>query len=265
MKSPILYGLAVCALLFTACGSSKPKYDGPSPVDLLMRDLGNEKSYSIILHDMQMDESKGLYQHKYKVFKDIDKDSVGKVTEWKKTSEIFFAENLDNMGLELASKSEDGKISKLPSPPGFNNRVNNPKYGEWRNDSHGQSFWHFYGQYAFMSAMMHSMHPTPVIYQHTYHHYSDYRNNPTTRNAPYYGTGASRYGTNSPAGQKANPSFFDRKQQQQQMSSFKQKVASNPARYSRASSNDNGSSSRTPRSSSRAGSSSRSRGGSFGK
>lgn len=266
MKSNLLCGLVVCAIIFTACGSSKPKYDGPSPVDFLMRDLSNEPSYSIILHDMQMDESKNLYQHKYKVFKNVEKDSIGKVSEWKTVSEVFFAENLNNMGLELASKSEDGKIHKMPSPPGFNNMVGNKKYGEWQTNSSGQSFWHFYGQYAFMSSMMHAMHPTPVIYRDSYYHYNNYRNNPNTRNSPYYGTGASQYGTNSPAAQKSNPSFFERKQQQQQMSSFKQKVASNPSRYTRASSSDEGNnSSRTPRSSSRTGSSSRSRGGGVGK
>ncbi len=264
MKSTLFCGLVACALIFTACGSSKPKYDGPSPVDMLMRDLSNEKSYSIILHDMKMDESKGLYEHKYKVFKDIEKDSVGKVGDWTKTSEQFFAENLNNMGLELASKGEDGKIHKVPAPPGFNNRVGNAKYGEWQTNSSGQSFWHFYGQYMFMSSMMNMM--AGPVYRDNYYHYRDYRSNPSTGNTPYYGNN-NQYGTNSPHGRASNPSFFERKQQQQQLSSFKQKVASNPARYTRASSNgnDNNNNSRAPRTSTRSGSSSRSRGGSFGK
>jgi hypothetical protein len=265
MKSTLLYGLFASAFLFTACGSSKPKYDGPSPVDMMMRDLSNEKSYSIILHDMQMDESKGVYEHKYKVSKDIEnKDTKPETTGWKKVSEVFFAENLNNMGLELASKSVDGAISKKPSPPGFNGVVGNKKYGEWQTNSSGGSFWQFYGQYMFMSSMMNMMH-RPVYYD-SYNHYSSYRR--TNPNAPYYGNGTHQYGTNSPATRASNPSFFERKQQQSQLSSFKQKVASNPARYSRAESsrsNDNGNNSRTPRSSSRTGSSSRSRGGSFGK
>lgn len=264
MKSTLFYGLVACTLVFTACGPSKPKYDGRSPVDELMRDLSNEKTYSIILHDMQVDESKGLYEHKYKVFKNIEKDSIGKVTEWKKTSEQFFAENLKNMGLELASKSEDGKVHKVPAPPGFNNAVGNPKYGQWQTNSSGQSFWHFYGQYMFMSSMMNMM--SGPVYRDSYYHYRDYRNNPSTGNSPYYGNN-NQYGTNSPHGRATNPSFFERKQQQQQLSSFKQKVESNPARYTRASrnGNDNNNSSRAPRTSTRSGSSSRSSGGSFGK
>lgn len=269
MKSTIFYGLFACTLLFTACSSSKPKYDGPSAVDRLMHDLSNEKTYSIILHDMRMDESKNLYEHQYKVTKNLEKEGAKpETTSWTKVSEQFFAENLNNMGLELASKSEDGKTHKVPAPPGFNGVVGNKKYGEWQTNSSGQSFWHFYGQYAFMSSMMNAMHPSP-IYRDSYYHYTDYRNNPSTRNTPYYGNGTHQYGTNSPAARTSNPSFFERKQQQQQMSSFKDKVANNPAKYTRAAegakSNDNSNSARTPRSSSRTGSSSRSRGGSFGK
>ncbi len=265
MKSSTLYGLLACTLIFAACGSSKPKYDGPSPVDMLMRDFSNEKTYSIILHDMQMDESKGLYEHKYKVSKDIENEKTKpEITGWKKVSEPFFAENLNNMGLELASKASDGQVSKKPSPPGFNGVVGNKKYGEWQsNPSGGGSFWAFYGQYAFMSSMM-NMNSRPSY--DSYNHYGSYRN--TNPNGAYYGSGAHQYGTNSPATRASNPTFFERKQQQQQLSSFKQKVASNPARYSRAegaSTKDNGNNSRTPRSSSRTGSSSRSRGGSFGK
>jgi len=268
MKSSVFYGLFACTLFFTACSSpTKPKYDGPSAVDILMRDLSTQKSYAIILHDMQMDESKGIYEHKYKVIKDIEQDSVGKTTEWKKVSEVFFAENINNMGLELASKSVNGTTSKIPTPPGFNGVVGNKKYGEWQNNSGGQSFWHFYGQYAFMSSMM-NMARGPV-YRDSYTHYNDYRNNPNTRNSPYYGS-SNQYGTNSPANRASNPAFFQRKQQQQQLSSFKDKVASNPARYTRAessrnSSNSNGNSPSNSRSSSRTGSSSRSRGGSVGK
>jgi hypothetical protein len=184
MKFHVLYGLLACAVFFTSCGSTKNKYEGPSAVDRLMRDLSNEPSYSIILHDMQMDESKNTYQHKYKVFKDIEKDSIGKVSEWTKVSESFFAENLDNMGLEVASKSTDGKTHKIPSPPGFNTTVGNPKYGEWRQGSDGHSFWAYYGRYAFMNSMINAMHPTPVIYQTSYGHYTQYRLTTAQARAP---------------------------------------------------------------------------------
>lgn len=261
--------LAITLVGLAGCQSNKRKFDGPSPVDLMTRDFDKEKTYSIVLYDMQMDENKGLYQHKYKITKDIENEkSKPEITDWKNVSEVFFAENLDNMGLELASKSEDGKVHKIPSPPGFNNAVGNAKYGEWKTDNNGNSFWAFYGQYMFMSTMFNMM-AGPPIYRSTYYDYQSYRGNPSTYNRPYYGSGNNTYGTNSAITKKTNPNFFARKQQQQQLSSFKQKVASNPTKYTRAtpsSLNRNSSSSdRTSRSSSRTGSSSRSRGGSFGK
>lgn len=250
------------AFVFISCQSEKKKYDGPSPVDLMIRDMDKEKTYSVVLYDMQMDESKNMYEHKYRVTRNIE-DSTSKptITAWSKVSEVFFAENLNNMGLELASKSSDGIVHKIPAPPGFNNAVGNQKYGQWRTDNNGNSFWAFYGQYMFMSSMLNMASGGP-LYRNSYNDYNSYRSNPDTRNRPYYGSGSNTYGTNSPANRASNPSFFQRKSQQQQLSSFKQKVSSNPSRYTRSGSSSSSSSSR---SSSRTGSSTRSRGGSFGK
>jgi hypothetical protein len=263
--------LSVVAL--ASCQSSKPKYDGPSPVDMMTRDLDKEKTYSVVLYDMQMDESKGLYEHKYKITKDIENEkSNPEITGWKKVSEQFFAENLDNMGLELASKSPDGKVHKAPSPPGFNGVVGNEKYGQWKTDNSGNSFWAFYGQYMFMSTML-NMVAGPPIYRNSYYAYDRYRSNPSTRGMAYYGSGSNTYGTNSPANKASNPNFFARKQQQSQLSSFKQKVMNNPTKYTRASRLNTTPSTTTKssdaesrsRSTTRTGTSSRSRGGSFGK
>ncbi|NJL14898.1 MAG: hypothetical protein HC913_19125 [Microscillaceae bacterium] len=249
--------LATLVLALWAC-ESKPRYTGPSPVDKMVRDMMDEKTFSIVLFDMQVDEDKDLYQHKYRITVNTeDSTAQPKTTEWVNVDEVFFAENLDNMGLELASKSPDGTIHKVPSPPGFNGYVGNERYGQWRNDNSGNSFWAFYGQYMFMSTMFNMM--AGPTYRNTYSGYQTYRSNPSTRNQPYYGSGNNRYGTNSPATRASNPNFFQRKQQMQKLSSFKQKVASNPSRYSRSSS------ARTSRSTSRTGSSSRSRGSSFGK
>lgn len=259
MKNRPLYLIVILiSLLLSSCGKSEKKYEGPSPVDILIRDLMDKQSFSIILYDMQLDESKNLYQHKYRIKENIgDSLPEPKITEWKDVSEIFFAENVDNMGLELASKSPDGTIHKIPAPPGFNTVVGNEKYGQWRRDSNGNSFWAFYGQYMFMSTMFNMM--AGPVYRNTYTDYGRYRSNPSTRNQAYYGTASNRYGTNSPSTRASNPSFFQRKNQQKSLSSFKQKVKSNPKRYSRSSS------SRTSRSSSRSGGSSRSRGFGFGK
>lgn len=256
--------MTISLLSLVSCSETKKKYEGPSPVDVLVRDLDKEKTFSVVLFDMQVDESKNVYRHKYKITKDIENaNAKAETTDWKNVSELFFAENVDNMGLELASKSPDGKVHKIPSPPGFNGVVGNQKYGQWKTDNSGNSFWAFYGQYMFMSTMFNMM--AGPVYRNSYYDYDRYRSNPSTRNRPYYGTGTNTYGTNSASGKATNPNFFARKQEQQKLSSFKQKVANNPTKFTKASSSSSSSSDRTSRSTSRTGTSSRSRGGSFGK
>lgn len=239
--------LALSGFLFS-CSSNKCS-DNPTPVDVLIRNMMSEKTFSIVLYDMEVDEGKGIYKHKYRVTKNIE-DSLSKpvISEWKNIDKCFFAENVDNMGLELASKSSDGKVSKIPAPPGFNNAVGNPKYGEWKTDNSGNSFWSFYGRYMFMSHMFNMMGGRPV-YRSTYYDYERYRSNPSTSGRAYYGSGTNRYGTTSASSRNMNPSFHQKRLSN--TSSFKRKVSSNPSRYSR--------------SSSRSGSSFRSRGGGFGK
>jgi hypothetical protein len=243
----IILGVSVVFIgLWQTCShSSKPRYayNSPNrtsvvtPVDKYIRDLSDEKSYSIVLHDMELDESKGIYRHKYRITKNVtDSTSKPYVMEWVNVDEAFFAENVDNMGLELASKTADGKVHKTPSPAGFNGYVGNTQYGNWKQDNQGNKFWEYYGQYAFMSSLLNASQPR--IYQNTYSHYDSYRNDPYTRAKPYYGTKENSFGTNSPETKKSNPNFFERKQQQEQFSNFKQKVAQNPRKYTRATDRD---------------------------
>ena len=258
LNNRILTLIAFCTVLLLTSCDSEDKYHGPTPVDLMIRDMINEETFSIMLYDMQLDEDQNIYQHKYRVKKNIeDSTSQPITTGWVNVDEAFFAENLDNMGLELASRSSDGTIHKIPAPPGFNTAVGNPKYGQWRTDNSGNSFWAFYGQYAFMSSMFNMMYGPP-IYRSTYRDYGRYRNSPSTSGKAYKGTGRNTYGTNSATTKKTNPNFFQRKTQQKSLSSFKTKVNNNPNRYTRRSSNVN-------RTGSRTGYSSRSRGSSFGK
>ncbi len=223
---------AILLIVLVGCSEKKRPYIA-TPVDKMMRDLSNEKMYAIVLYDMELDEHKHIYKHKYRITKNIQ-DSTTKpiTTEWIAVTEEYFAQNIDNMGLELASKSLDGSVHKTPSPPGFNNFVGNKGYGSWKQDAQGNSFWEYYGQYMFMNRMLSASQPR--IYQSTYQHYDTYRTNPQTRYKPYYGSKDNAFGTNSEAAKKVNPSFFERKQQQQQFSTFKQKVSNNPRYYNRA-------------------------------
>ena len=190
--------IIVIAIL-TSCGSSYKK----NPVDILIRDMSGVEAFSIILYDMdvQGNFSKDYY-HQYRIIKtkgdnpndNLPGETSEVTTEWLQVPEEHFEQNINNMGMEIAAKSEDGKVTKTASPPGYSNYVGNSRYGQWRNDSSGNSFWHFYGQYAFMRSMF-NLASFPV--RRSY--YDDYYGGYYGRR-PYYGpssSGVPTYGTNS--------------------------------------------------------------------
>jgi len=228
-------------VLLASCGKKHVK----SPLDVIIRDLPSDKVFSIILNDMDAEGSFMVeYKHQYKIILENEK---GEPEEqdliWRDVEEEFFDLHANNMGMEIASRGEDGKLIKTASPPGYNNYVGNERYGHWQSHGGGSSFWAFYGQYAFMSSMF-RMSTYPVYRSY----YTDYRTSyygtgrsyygPTTNGRPTYGTG-SNYGSSY----KPNSSWS------RKSSNFKQRVMS-----------------RTSRSGSRyGGTSSRSSGGGYGK
>ncbi|MHC4268153.1 MAG: hypothetical protein ACYSTS_06770 [Planctomycetota bacterium] len=204
----VLYAL----ITLQSCGASR------SPIDRLTASLKNVPEYSIILEDMQ---SRGSvfkqYYHKYKV---IIKDDI-QYTGFVRVSEPYYRKNENYLGMSLLSKTEDGYV-KTPSPPGYQ-YVGDSRYGEWKQDRSGNSFWAFYGQYMFMSHMF-GMVSRPV-YRSDYGTYTNYRNN----NRPYYGSN-NQYGTNGTVTKQTHKSFFQRKMAKQRMAKqsfgqkFKQRV-----------------------------------------
>lgn len=101
-----------------------------------------------------------------------------------------FNDSLIDVVNVLADMSE-GKLAKLHVPKseaspekGAGSRlVGNPRYGQWRNDSSGQSFWAWYGQYALFRTMFF---PRSYYYNSWYGH----------RSWSYYGdVGRHYYGT----------------------------------------------------------------------
>lgn len=225
-----------------------------SPLDLLIRDLNSEQNFTIILYDMDYNESSDTYLHKYNVLVERPDSVYTKETDWVTVSRTFFNQNVDNMGMELASK-KDGNLNKTAAPAGYSNYIGNEKYGQWR-ERDGSSFWEFYGRYAFMSSMF-RMAMFPIQYSY----WNDYRTNYYGNGRSYYGpttNGQRMYGTNSRYGQTNTQKTWNNKS-----SSFKSRVRS---QVSRSSSASNTRSARTTRSSNRYSSSStRSRGGGFGK
>ena len=237
--------LFVC-LLLNSC-TSAPNSNTKSPVDELIKEMNDVSNFSIILYDMEFEEntfSKDIYRQKYQIItpkKDGEIDV--KETGWKDVSSKFFQANVNNMGMEIASKV-DGKLSKTAVPAGYSQYVGNSQYGQWSNRG-GSSFWEFYGKYAMMSSLFNMMSPI------NRGSYDDYSRNYRNTNRPYYGTsGGTTYGTASTMKNRGTTSSWGKSQ-----SAFKSSVQ---RRVSRSS----GSSTRTGRSSS---STYRSRGGGFGK
>lgn len=273
MKQYSLFIILLLSLFLTNCGGGE-QYEPPKrtffkpPLDNHIRDLSNEPTYSIILYDMDVDETQKppQYLHKYRIITQKDSTFQDKITNWEKVSEDYFFGHENDMGMEVASKKADGTVNKTPTPPGFNEYVGNEKYGKWQRDDSGRSFWVFYGQYAMLRSLFgYGAYP---VYRTGW---NDYDRNYRGSSKRYYGekssTGGSRFGTNSAATKKANPNFFERKKTKSGLkkpstasrysSSGKKSTKSTKSRY--------GSSSKKTRSSSRWGSSSRSRGGGFGK
>ncbi len=226
-----------------------------SPVDKLVRSLSDENNFSVILLDM--DSRSNKYYHKYKMLIEHPDTVLTQETDWTEVSETFFADNVDNMGMEIATK-KDGKLSKVPSPAGYNHYIGNEKYGHWVQNG-GNSFWEFYGRYAFMSSMFNLM--TAPAYRSYYDGY--YGGGYYGRRA-YYGPSSRHiYGTKTYTSSSSGRSST----WASKPSSFKSSVRSQVSRSSSSSrSRSYSSGSRYSRSSSRySSSSSRSRSGGFGK
>lgn len=225
----------------SSCGGKKFQ---KNPVDVIVKDIPTDRVFSVLLHDMNVEGNFfSKYYHQYRI---IEEKEAGKpeerTTDWYEVDKNFFERHANDMGMELASRGEDGKLVKSVSPPGYNNYVGNEKYGYWNNQG-GSSFWAFYGQYAFMSSMFNMM-----SYPARRSYYDDYRRGYYGTGRSYYGPttrGRSYYGTNS----DYNRSTRSNSAWSRNTSSFKQRVSN-----------------RTSRSGSRyGGSRSRSRGGGFGK
>ena len=242
MKLAKLFIASIVILSLSACGGSKRFQK--NPVDDIIKEMPTDRVFSIILHDMDVQGNfSDAYYHQYKIIEEITPgEPEERITDWKKVPETVFNMHMNNMGMEIASRGEDGKLSKAATPPGYNNYVGNPKYGTWRQRD-GYSFWEFYGQYAFMRSMFgYGGYPVRRSY------YDDWRGNYYGTGRTYYGPtygGTTYYGTSSSYNRSSRPnSTWNSKP-----NTFKQRVAN-----------------RTSRSSSRySSSSSRSRGGGFGK
>ena len=223
-----------------------------TPVDKIVQSLSGKRNFSIVLYDMDAEGegSSTIYKHKYEIIEPKNDTVVSEKTQWYTVSDVFFQANVNNLGMEIAYK-KDGKLHKEVAPAGYSNYIGNEKYGQWEQRN-GNSFWAFYGQYAFMSSMFHlATYPVRRSYYDDYH-------------GGYYGPGRSYYGgqnqygtrsyTNTPTGKNSTWSS--------KSASFKSNVRSRVSQSAQRTK-----AARTSRSASRSSSRSsyRSRSGGFGK
>ena len=193
-------------ILLSGCGGKKFT---KSPLDNYIIQFSDEKEFSVILQDMDVEGTFfKTHKHKYKVIRVKDSMPYEETSDWVEVEKNFFWKNENNLGMTILQKNGEGKISKVAAPPGYN-YVGNSRYGEWRSNGSGGSFWAFYGQYMFMSHMF-GMMSRPVYRRE----YNSYMGGGYYGSRNYYGprSGSSyKYGTNSPQTRKARPNFFSRR------------------------------------------------------
>ncbi|OQY52443.1 MAG: hypothetical protein B6230_02695 [Desulfobacteraceae bacterium 4572_89] len=137
-----------------------------------------------------VEDAREVYYHRYL------KEENGETseTDWVKVDPSFYEQNLEFLGMAILSKPygvfEKDRLTQA-TPPGMA-YVGNSKYGEWKKDEQGTSFWSWYGRYAFFSSMF--------FFPPSYFHYGSWNrwNNNYRNRQPYFGknqNGAQHYGT----------------------------------------------------------------------
>jgi len=191
-KRRIIAAVVILAsFLLCACGG------GPrSPLNKIRTEFADTPTYSIILDDMKEDGNFfKTYFHKYRIITDERTTDTG----WMEVSKEYYQHNASFLGMTVWAK-KDGTGGKAVGPPGYE-YVGDPRYGQWRTNSSGRSFWDFYGQYAFISSLL----GRGPIYRNNYDTYTISR----TQGRAYYGS-QKEYGTNGSITKKHKPNFYSR-------------------------------------------------------
>ena len=265
MKTLKIFLFTAVMLLITSCSEERKKYI-KSPLDIIITTYIDTQNYSVVLADMDYKEDSDTYFHKYKIIlekpntatKSKEDDFEVKLTKWKEVSPITFEEHQKDLGMTVLSK-KNGVLDKKATPAGYNNYVGNDKYGNWKTQSNGTSFWAFYGQYHFMSSLFYGS-------SHRYYRsdYNYYRTNHYGR-SNYYGRnntfGTSNYKSKSWSSKPASFKENVRSKANRSSSALKSKGYSSSRSYS----NSTKTTRSTNRYSSSKSGSSRSRSGGFGK
>lgn len=237
--------LATFLTLPLLAGCTSGRAAGSSPLQRYRSLLDANPEYSIILEDMNRDGNFfRTHYHRYKLVAGSSSGAGGEgasdpcenltyaseITDWQRVSEREYESLRPYLGMTLASKSCDGSVNTTPQPPGYR-YVGDSRYGRWRDNGRGGSFWEFYGKYALMRDAFGLA--GGLISRRDYNGYRQYSDSGRS----YFGTGSRTFGTNGTVTQRSNPSFFQRRVQRQRTSQqrFSDKVR-NRVQRSRSSS-----------------------------
>lgn len=206
--------------------------DTQSPLERLAAQLERYPEYSVILQDM--DESWSGYSHQYRVITGEPRDGSDElvhresILDWQEVDSGTYERYRPSLGMVVLSKGADG-VEGGTHPPGYQ-QVGDERYGRWRDDGGGRSFWEFYGQYALLSNLVGGF--GRPIYRDDWNGYQDARRRGETWYGPgrggAAGSGGRTYGTNGSTTRQTSPDFFRRQQARQaaQSRSFGQRVTS---------------------------------------
>ena len=201
-KAALAAVVAATVMFAAGCASE-------TPLERLQRELEPFPEYSVILQDMRPE---GFY-HQYRVVVGQPGGESGEVVHreqllaWQKVGRRTYNQYQSFLGMVILSKGPDGAIDQQQHPPGYQ-QVGDERYGRWRDDGGGRSFWEFYGQYALLSHVIGGF--NRPIYRNDWNGYRDSR----SRGQTYYGPGGA-YGTSGSVTRQTNPDFFRRQQARQ--------------------------------------------------
>lgn len=211
-------GLTLLLAVTLGCAES-------DPLARFERELAPYSEYSVVLQDMKEGGNfTDSFYHQYRIVQGVREAGSDETTfqdrleDWTPVSEKPYRQLEPYLGMTVLSKGEDGVVERTQEPAGFQ-YVGNPRYGQWRNDSSGSSFWEFYGKYALMSHLFDTF--RRPVYRGEWSDYSSSRQ----RRQPYFGRDR-RFGTEGSYTKTTHRGFFERQQMRQQArrQSFNDKV-----------------------------------------
>jgi len=237
MQSKLRNSIFIILALMVLIGGCKTT----NPVQRIIKeDLATVPEWSIILDDMK-DEGffSPKYFHKYKILTGTGDTTQTRLeertTDWLEVPGRFYQQNESFLGMVIASKLPNQQPSLTPNPPGYQ-YVGNPQYGQWKQDSQGNSFWEFYGKYALFRSLLFGSGTTGLFGGGIGRDdYNSFRRS-ADAGRPYYGRNG-EFGTYGTTTAKTKPSFFQQKKERmaQRQTDFAAKARSRMGRSSRSS------------------------------